>query len=362
MTMSEKHLTQAIRRFLDDAGWNSAELAPLAGDASSRSYMRARQGQECAVLMIAPPNAETAPCPPAADEAARRALGYNASARLAGPNLGAFVAVAESLAAAKLSAPAILATDHEAGLALIEDLGDDLFARLVTEQNEAMLYRAAIDALLHIRRTHVTPQAGPHYTCLTYDGLALTTEMALLLDWYWPLKKEREASEDERTEFEQIAQTMTERLSPPSTLALRDFHAENLLWLPARQGPARVGLIDFQDALIGSPAYDVASLLEDARRDVAPELAADMIAYYCAEASSDRDFDEGEFLTDYAILAAQRNAKILGIFARLAKRDGKPRYLDLLPRVEAHFRRDLAREPAAPLARFVAKAMPELAP
>ena len=143
-------------------------------------------------------------------------------------------------------------------------------------------------------------------------------------------------------------------------MVLRDYHAENLLWLPDREGQARVGVIDFQDGLIGSPAYDLVSLLEDARRDVDPELAIAMIGHYVFNAEQRGEFNRDQFLADYAILALQRNAKILGIFARLASRDGKARYLDFLPRVEAHFHSDLRRAQAAPVLRFFKDHFPEL--
>ena len=195
---------------------------------------------------------------------------------------------------------------------------------------------------------------------LDYDALALEAEALLLIEWYWPLKKGAPAAENLCTEYVALWRETLTGLSAPHTFVLRDFHAENLLWLPAREGVKRVGVIDFQDALYGAAAYDLVSLLEDARRDVDPALAESMIAYYLRFGGPQLDA-EG-FRRDYAILAAQRNAKILGIFARLAKRDNKPRYLDLLPRVEGHFRRDLARPALAPLRAFFAKHLPEIAP
>ncbi|HBS31479.1 MAG TPA: aminoglycoside phosphotransferase, partial [Parvularcula sp.] len=145
----------------------------------------------------------------------------------------------------------------------------------------------------------------------------------------------------------------------PSTLVMRDFHAENVLWLPDRAGHRRAGVIDFQDGLFGNPAYDLVSLLEDARRDVSPELAEAMIRRYAAGAGAFSDFDEEAYRRDYAILGAQRNAKILGIFARLIRRDGKPRYADFFPRVEGHFRRDLQHKDLHEVARFFRRHFPE---
>ena len=346
--------------FLAAAGWGEAKAVPLAGDASTRSYQRLHLGARPAVLMIAPPGAETAACPPDADEATRRALGYNAMARLAGPNLNAFTSLSKALCGAGLSAPEVYAADAGAGFALLEDLGDDLFARVAGRVDEETLYRAAVEALAALHAAGPVPPASADYAMLDYDALALEAEALLLIEWYWPLKKGAPAAENLCTEYVALWRETLTGLSAPHTFVLRDFHAENLLWLPAREGVKRVGVIDFQDALYGAAAYDLVSLLEDARRDVDPALAESMIAYYLRFGGPQLDA-EG-FRRDYAILAAQRNAKILGIFARLAKRDNKPRYLDLLPRVEGHFRRDLARPALAPLRAFFAKHLPEIAP
>lgn len=349
---------EARQNFLDAAGWGAAEAAELAGDASTRSYQRLRLNGKPAVLMIAPPGAETPASPPDADEASRRALGYNAMARLAGPNLNAFTTLSTALRTAGLSAPEIYAADAVAGFALLEDLGDDLFARVVGKVDEETLYRAAIDALAHLHKSGSTPPKSDAYTMLDYDTLALETEAVLLMEWYWPIKKRASASDDLTAEYLSLWREIVGELSAPQVYVLRDFHAENLLWLPERAGVEKVGVIDFQDALFGHAAYDLVSLLEDARRDVDPALADKMIAYYVSLGGV--RFDADGFRRDYAILAAQRNAKILGIFGRLAKRDGKPRYLELLPRVEDHFRRDLARSELSPLRAFFAQHLPEL--
>lgn len=342
-----------------EAGWAEAIAAPLAGDASTRSYQRLTLKGAPAVLMIAPPGAETPACPRDADEAARRALGYNAMARLAGPNMNAFVALSDALRAAGLSAPEVFAADPEAGFALLEDLGDDLYARVVGRVGEEMLYKAAIDALAALHGSQAQRPANDAYAMLDYDGLALEAEALLLVEWYWPLKKGAPADSGLCTEYVGLWRKALTELSAPHTFVLRDFHAENLLWLPQRAGIRKVGVIDFQDALFGNAAYDLVSLLEDARRDVDPEFAATMIDYYKSFAGP--PLDAADFDRDYAVLAAQRNAKILGIFARLAKRDHKPRYLELLPRVEAHFRRDLARPAMAEMRSFFKRRLPELA-
>lgn len=362
MTENDQKISEDIARLFKDAGWTGAQTQALAGDASSRSYKRVEKDGRKAVLMIAPPDAETTPCPPGASEEERRSLGYNASARLAGPNLNAFTNIADALRAAGLSAPEIYAANERAGLALIEDLGDDLFARVVNAADEETLYAHAVDVLVNINAHPPARPAAPQYEMLDYDNLALSAEADLLMEWYWPLKNGGAANNDLGKEYQGIMSDLLSSLSAPHTMVLRDFHAENLLWLPDRAGPARVGLIDFQDGLFGHGAYDLASLLEDARRDVSPDLARAMIERYIAQANNAvPNFDKEAFLNDYAVLAAQRNAKILGVFARLAKRDNKPRYLDLLPRVEAHFRRDLARSQLGPLRKFVATHFPGLA-
>ncbi len=355
MTKTEDR-DEARRTFLEKAGWGGAEAAPLAGDASTRSYQRLKLNNRPAVLMIAPPGAEAPACPPGANEAARRALGYNAMARLAGPNLNAFTALSDALRGAGLSAPEVYAADAAAGLALIEDLGDDLFARVVGRVEEEKLYRAAVDALAALHAQAPAKPSSGDYEMLDYDALAMEAEAGLLIDWYWPLQKGAPADDSLSTEYFALWRATLAGLSAPHAFVLRDYHAENLLWLPGRKGVEQVGVIDFQDALFGSAAYDLVSLLEDARRDVDPGLAEAMIAYYLSASGA----DEEAFIHDYAILAAQRNAKILGIFARLAKRDNKPRYLDLLPRVEAHFARDLARPELEPLRGFFARHLPDL--
>lgn len=341
------------RDFLSRAGWGAATATPMTGDASTRSYERLTLDRQTAVLMNAPPAAEGAACPPDASPADRRHLGYNAMARLAGPNLNAFVAIAETARAAGLSAPQVFFGDAETGFAIIEDLGDDLYARAIPKgAPEGELYAAAIDALLALREAAPTPPQSASYRMLAYDETAMEAEAMLVLDWYWPYLKGEAASEDLKAEYLAAWRSVLALLPPPSMMVLRDYHAENLLWLPERAGSRRAGIIDFQDGLVGNPAYDLVSLLEDARRDVSDELAKAMVRRYATGAAGIANFDEEAFRRDYAILGAQRNAKILGIFARLIRRDNKPRYAAFFPRVEGHFRRDLAHPDLQPVAKF----------
>lgn len=341
------------RDFLARAGWAAARATPMTGDASTRSYERLDLNGRPAILMNAPPAAEGAACPPEASPEERRRLGYNAMARLAGPNLNAFVAIAGAARASGLSAPGIIAADPSTGFAIIEDLGDGLFAHAIPGgAPEFDLYAAAIDALLALRKAAPTPPKAPGYQMLAYDETAMEAEAMLVPEWYWPHLKSAPASDDLKAAYRAAWAPVLAKLPVPSIMVLRDYHAENLLWLPAREGFKRAGVIDFQDGLVGNPAYDLVSLLEDARRDVASDLAMAMIRRYAAGAADFGDFDEASFRRDYAILGAQRNAKILGIFARLINRDKKPRYAEFFPRVESHFRRDLAHPELAPVAAF----------
>jgi N-acetylmuramate 1-kinase len=305
----------AIRRFLAGHGFGAAGRLPLAGDASVRRYQRLTDGPRPAVLMDVPPEAL---------------------------DVRPFLRVAGWLRAGGLSAPEVIAADAGAGLVLLEDLGDDLFSRVVADhQLEPLLYETAVDLLARLHR--LAPDPG----LPRYDAAWLLREAALLVEWYAPdLGAAAEA--DYRAIWRDLLPAA--RVGGEGFVYV-DYHADNLLWLPARAGLARVGLLDFQDARLGPPAYDLVSLLEDARRDVAPGLAEAMLQHYLAARP---ELDPEPFRAAYALLGAQRNAKILGLFARLARRDGKPRYLDLLPRVRGHLAHDLRHPLLAPLARWCA--------
>jgi aminoglycoside/choline kinase family phosphotransferase len=342
----------AIADFLNSAGWGDAKVTPLPGDASTRRYARLLLGDRKAMLMDQPQDAETPAAPPDADAGTRKALGYNALARLAGADCARFVAVADYLTGRGLSAPRILAADAPNGLLILEDLGDDLFADVLTAGgDESQLYKAAVDVLAHLHAEPapaLLPQGKPLHA---YDDIALVAETELVTDWYLPQALGRAATPGEIDQHRALWQAALKPLADaPQVLVHRDYHAQNLLWLPDRDAAARVGLIDFQDAVAGSRAYDLVSLLEDARRDVDPALAEAMIRHYLyAMGGENIAMDEQRFRYEMAVIAAQRNAKILGIFARLARRDGKPRYLALLPRVWGYLERDLAHPQLAAL-------------
>jgi aminoglycoside/choline kinase family phosphotransferase len=334
----------AMRAFLEDVGWGAAEFFPLPGDASTRRYVRVALNGRTAMLMDQPQNAEDPPCSPDATPDERRAMGYNAVARLAGADCARFIAAAEYLRAHGLSAPEIYAADTPKGLVLIEDLGDDLFADVVARDgNERVLYGAAVDSLARLQTEPAPSLLSCDKPLYAYDETALLAEIDLMTDWFMPLALGRKAHAEEVEDHRALWRSALRHvLAEPPVFVHRDFHAQNLMWLPDRKGEARVGVIDFQDAVAGTRSYDLISLIEDARRDVSDELAREMTDRYLdARQAHGADLDRDALRAEMALMAAQRNTKIAGIFARLYSRDGKPRYLGYLPRVWRHLERDL---------------------
>lgn len=301
--------------FLATTDWAGSTLHPLAGDAGNRAYFRLTSNSgHPAVLMDAPPEK--------------------------GEDVRPFMAIDRWLTAQGLSAPQIFAEDIENGFLLIEDLGDGLYARLADHDPalERPIYEAAIDALLQIAAAE-PPEVGP------YDAETMAPLAGLAGPWY----------AGDATLAAEITAVTVQALSglapAPVTLTLRDFHAENLLWLPERDGAARVGLLDFQDARRGHPAYDVASLLRDARRDVPDGLQSHLAARFGAGLGWNRDDTERALATQ----GAQRNLRILGVFARLSLHFSKPHYVDLIPRVWRNLQAELAHPDLAELRRVVAQ-------
>ncbi|WP_417494156.1 aminoglycoside phosphotransferase family protein [Maricaulis sp.] len=349
MTQSDRDTARAS--FLDKAGWGDAEISALPGDASTRRYFRLSRGDQKAMLMDAPLRAEAPTCPENATAQERAELGYNAQARLAGSNPIAFAGLATALVERGFSAPRLLASDTGQGFLLLEDLGDALFARLLPGQmHEGRLYVEAVDVLAALYRASFPDRVefdGQSWPLLAYDEVALGAEVELFLDWYVARHAGLEIDVAARADWTAIWSRAFQRLDTCAPgLVLRDFHAENLIYLPEREGHARVGLLDFQDALMGHPAYDLVSLIEDARRSVDRNLAVPLKARFVEQAGIE---DAAGFDAAYAVLGAQRNAKILGIFVRLALRDGKQRYLDLLPRVARHYVGNLQHPALLPL-------------
>lgn len=305
-------MSVAVERFLSTAGWDGADRAPLAGDASARRYVRltACDGDR-AVLMIAPP----------ANHA----------------SLAAFRAVAAYLAGLGLSAPRILASDADAGLMLLEDFGDRLLARLARADPgaEARLYHLAAAVAERLRRA--PPMAGLEVmdpeTMVAMTGIAFAR-----------MRRPDEGLEKRAAAL--MLPLFVRHLSGPPVTVLRDFHAENLIELPGRSGPARIGLLDFQDAVLGPAGYDLVSLADDVRRDV-PDALRDALF---AEAARAMGLSRDEMALRVALLGLQRNIRILGVFSRLAEDHGKPGYLAFLPRLARLVRRAAAHPELAALA------------
>lgn len=312
--------------FLATTPWAAATRRPLAGDASNRKYHRLQQQRETAVLMDAAPEL--------------------------GEDVRPFVAVANWLRDQGLSAPEILAQDTTHGFLVIEDLGDALFARVVTDQPEleTPLYEAATDVLVALHGADPMPGLSD------YDPAVMTPLAALAYDWYLAESLGRDDVAKER--FCAVLEPVLAQHTTCSVVIQRDYHAENLLWLPDRDGDARVGLLDFQDAMMGDPAYDLVSILMDARRDVPEAVEEAMIARYVAATG----MDHAAFLARYHVVGAQRNLRILGAFARLSRRDGKRHYVDLIPRVWGLLQRNLAHPALADVAACVTRDLPEPTP
>ena len=291
--------------FLASCGWQGAEILPLAGDASFRRYFRVVEGDRTAVLMDAPPPHED-PRP--------------------------FIAVAEWLAGVGLSAPDIIARDLQKGLLLLGDFGDWRLREYLDDDpaSERELYERATDVLIHLHQ-------HPPMNGLPVHGLdQWLDELKLFTDWYCPaLGIEVDVDGYQEAWTKVLVPVADDGLSPVTVL--RDYHAENIMLVDGRSGVSHFGLLDFQDALSGHPAYDLASVLEDARRDVPPDIERAMIDRYVAATGHDETFERA-----FWALAAQRNTRILGVFTRLWKRDNKPHYRRFQPRMWGLLERDLA--------------------
>ncbi len=344
---------RAVESLLEQAGWAQAKRTPMYGDASTRAYERLTDAKgRTAILMIAPPRA---PGPPL-----RFGKSYAEIARLSS-DIRAYLAVGEGLRALGYSTPRVYAHIVADGLALIEDFGSETIADAGGVNIPRYAEAAALLADLHMR---MLPRElsfeGVAHPLPVYDIDAMLIEVELALDWYAPAIARGAPSSGARMQFLGLwREILSPPLSGPLTWTLRDYHSPNIHWLAERNGLARLGLIDFQDALLGPPAYDVASLLQDARQAVPGDVEARLLALYGRRrGQADPSFDFETFVAQYAIMGAQRATKILGLFMRLDRRDGKPHYLKLLPRIEQTLARNLAHPTLEPLRRWFETHLP----
>ncbi|MGO9174510.1 MAG: tRNA (adenosine(37)-N6)-threonylcarbamoyltransferase complex ATPase subunit type 1 TsaE [Rhodomicrobium sp.] len=334
--------------FLARAGWPDARCTAVKGDASARLFSRLARGSETAMLMDWPPQTDGPPI--------RNGRPYCEIAHLAREG-SSFIAISEWLRGqAGISAPAVLASDLRAGLYLVEDLGDSVFGQLIAAGEPLEpLYALATDGLLALRASkppQILPSSsGKDYRVPDYDREALEVELDLVLQWYFKLLTGRAAAAELTASFFEAWSPFLDWLGrQPKGLTLRDYHSPNLLICERRSGLARLGAIDFQDAVWGHPAYDLVSLLQDARLEVPEESERALFERYCeGAAAADPGFGRAAFNKAYAILGAQRNTKIIGIFARLSLRDGKHGYLAHLPRIARYLSRNLAHPDLKPL-------------
>jgi tRNA threonylcarbamoyl adenosine modification protein YjeE len=326
-------------RFLEANGFDRCERTFLQGDASARRYERLASNPP-AIFMDSPAQADGPPV--------RDGKPYSQIAHLA-EDVSAFAGIAKGLDNVGLSAPKIRAADYANGMLIIEDFGDLVYGALLEDASIDMNapYTAAVDVLCHLAVQEMNPKIeledDVSHTIAMFDPAALEIEVELLLDWFWPAIHGEKATGERREEYLTIWRALWPVLNSHEPVwVLRDYHSPNLIWLPQRQGLKQVGLIDFQDAVLGHPAYDLVSLLQDARVDVSAGREADLLDYYCASRSRlDGRFDAEKFRQAYGVLAAQRNSKILGIFMRLKIRDGKLGYLKHIPRLSHYLDRTL---------------------
>jgi aminoglycoside/choline kinase family phosphotransferase len=328
----------------------------MPGDASTRRYTRMILGNRRAILMDSPRKPDG---PPVKD-----GKPYSQIAHLA-ETVAPFVGMAKALRAQGLSAPEIQQADLQQGLLVIEDLGSEGVIEGDPPAPIAERYEAAVDVLLALHGKPLPPvlAVAPHveHRLPTYDMEAYLIEAELLVEWYLP-RLGVSVSDDARAEYFSLWRDALQPVADaPSTWVLRDFHSPNLLWLADRQGIARIGLLDFQDAMMGAPAYDLASLLQDARVDVPEQMEVALLGRYVrSRRAADPQFDGGAFIRTYVTLAAQRASKVLGIFARLDLRDGKPHYLRHIPRISSYLQRSLAHPSLAPLNAWYSRHVPTL--
>jgi len=344
--------------FLAKAGWDQADVHWFDQDASTRRYARLTQPSgETAILMDAP-RVEDDPCTPDMTLAQRQAKGWNAMTRLAASRVDAFVLIADHLRQAGLRPPQILAHDAPIGLAILEDFGAQReFARLIEQgMAEVPLYMQAAKDLAKLHRAatpNLLSNGEDEWPILEFDHIALGANADLFADWFHVYDDTARMSEADRTRWERVRDNLIEQaVAFPREFTLRDYHAENLLWLPDNQ----IGLLDFQDAVMGWDAWDMAMLTQDARREVSADAAETAIRTYLTETGK----DESGFRERLAVIWTLNALRIAGVFARLMKRDGKPRYEAFMPRQKLMLARNLEHPSAAEMRAFVADTAPSV--
>ena len=322
-----KHMnTQKFEQFLETHGWKDKPISFLAGDCSNRKYYRlGTKNKDSILLMDAPPPEE---------------------------RLGDFIEMASLLKGLGLSVPEIFNADLEKGFALIEDFGDQTYSRLLAQGNDEKYYTIATDTLIHL---HKTFDLKKNRDLASFSFDIFMRELGIMMDWYYPKAYEAPLGDKEKESFFAIWNKLLSPLLMPETLVLRDYMVDNLVYLEDRPGIKSCGLLDFQDALLGRRAYDLVSLLEDARYDVSPEIQAQMKARYL---DAFPQLDRASFLEEYAILGAQRSVKILGIFMRMYVRHKQEKYLAHIPRVWRWIEQDLTHPSLSQLKDWMARHMP----
>jgi len=345
---------QALRQFLIDTGCADAKRRRMPGDASTRSYARLVRGEKTSILMNSPRRPD--------GPAIYQGKSYSAAVHLA-EDVRPFVAIANGLREHGFSAPAIRQADLEEGFLITEDFGSAGFIEGDPPAPISERYQAAVDMLaaLHCRNLPETLPLTPHasYRIPVFDTDAMLVEIGLMLEWYLP-DQDADLPEPARAQFVAMWRDLLDRaLAGPRTWVLRDFHSPNLIWLGDRHDIAKVGIIDFQDAVLGPAAYDLVSLLQDARIDIPEQTELALLTRYIkARLTADANFDPAHLAELYAIMSAQRNTRLLGTFARLNRRDGKPQYLRHQPRIWTYLTRSLAHPALTPFRDWYAAYVP----